>query len=83
MTISDIIIALGGVPKVAARFGISRPAVYGWSKHGIPSRLWMDVLEIARAEGLQDITPAAVRWRPEKISGVAATPLAVVLPAAE
>lgn len=62
----SIINALGGIPAVAARFGVSRPSVYGWVKNGIPARLWMPVLDEAKQRGRNDITAEAVQWRPGK-----------------
>jgi hypothetical protein len=63
MDASFVIEKFGGPVAVAARFGVSRTAPYNWRRDGIPSRLWMDFVAAAEADG-KEIPVAAIRWRP-------------------
>src|SRR3954464_1909772 len=56
MIVDGIIAALGGRKAVAAALGVSRTAPYNWRTDGIPAHHWPDIVEIARARGIQWIT---------------------------
>ena len=66
MDASHIIAAFGGPMKVAAEFGSSPGAVRNWKRDGIPAKFWLEMVERARARGLDGITPEAVKWRPAR-----------------
>lgn len=64
MNASQIIDALGGVPKVAELTLRSRSAVRNWRKHGIPAKFWMPLLDYARHKRIVGVTRQTITWRP-------------------
>jgi hypothetical protein len=62
-TTRDIIEALGGVNHVANKICVERQMVDNWMRptRGIAATYWIDILELARREGIKWITPAVLR----------------------
>ena len=62
-TTRDIIEALGGVNHVANKICVERQMVDNWMRptRGIAATYWIDILGLARREGINWITPAVLR----------------------
>lgn len=53
MTVDDVVEALGGTFKVAARFGLVPSAVSNWRRENrFPARLHRRLIKICEAEGV-------------------------------
>lgn len=61
MDARDIILALGGYRAVAARFSVVPQVVHNWTKRGIASRFWPDVIAWASEVGVEGITLEVLR----------------------
>ena len=62
-TTRDIIEALGGVNHVASKICVDRQMVDNWMRptRGIASAYWIDILELARRQGVKWITSDALK----------------------
>jgi predicted GNAT superfamily acetyltransferase len=62
-TTRDIIDALGGVNHVANKICVDRHMVDNWMRptRGIASAYWIDILELARRQGVKWITSNALK----------------------
>lgn len=62
-TTRDIIDALGGVNHVADKICVDRQMVDNWMRptRGIAASYWIDILELARRQGVKWITPVVLK----------------------
>jgi hypothetical protein len=62
-TTRDIIDALGGVNHVAEKICVDRQMVDNWMRptRGIAASYWIDILELARRQGVKWITPVVLK----------------------
>lgn len=62
-TTRDIIDALGGVNDVAHRICVDPKLVDNWLRpwRSIAAIYWLDILELARRQGIKWITPAVLK----------------------
>ena len=52
-TTTDLIMRFGGFEEMGALLGLSESTIRNWPERGIPSRLHISLLRLAREQGIQ------------------------------